>query len=251
MYVHLEDNWNVVHEVDVGEQIQLTCESSSRDIDFYLTGISGKIKNSSEHFFPGSNLIITELSEHYDNYGQRLFHKSLRLTMTAEINNTAVQCGAKEYDTASMRLIWVYSLAVLLRTSAPPYVDIKLIDRGEREADGKVRIECNSSSEHIIFCVVGTPCDSEYSHGLPNGSNPSLSDTLDYYSNESGRTLYTRTLELSVVDLDNIALQCKAGKGVQAFTRTVLFFLTGRPMRHTRPNNNYVSNNASLSRLIS
>ena len=105
-------------------------------------------------------------------------------------------------------------------TAAPPYVDIRLVDHGERLRIGdKLHVECNSSSEHIAFCVVGASCDDS----LPNGTKATVSDTLEYYSNGSGRTLYRRTLELSVVaELDNISLQCKAGEGVPAYTRAVL-----------------------------
>jgi len=108
-------------------------------------------------------------------------------------------------------------------TAVPPYVDIRLVDHGERLRIGdKLHVECNSSSEHIAFCVAGASCD-DACDSLPNGTNASVSDTLEYYSNESGRTLYQRTLELSVVaELGNIALQCKAGEGVPAYTRTVL-----------------------------
>ena len=85
-----------------------------------------------------------------------------------------------------------------------------------------MRVECNSSSEHIAFCVVGASCD-DARDSLPNGTNATVSDTLEYYSNESGRTLYRRTLELIVVaELDNIALQCKTGEGVPTYTQAVL-----------------------------
>lgn len=96
-----------------------------------------------------------------------------------------------------------------------------------------MHVECNSSSKYIAFCVVGASCDMDYIHGFPNGTNASLSDTLEYYDNEPGRTFYRRTLELSVVPELNMALQCKAGKDVQAYT--VALLLKSRLTSHTQP----------------
>ena len=118
-YLDQDSQYDLVYELEVGEELQLTCKSPSEEIDFYMAGVLPKIANDSVHgdIFPGSHPIVTAVSEHRDDLepGHVMFEKSLKLTVNVGLNGTALQCGARGFDSDAGRIVWAYSRAVLLR----------------------------------------------------------------------------------------------------------------------------------------
>lgn len=118
LFAYFDEEYQV-YELEVGKELQLTCKSTSKYIEFYVIGSFPEIENGSSHdgLFPGSHPIVSTVSEFYDDSGHKMFKKSLELTVTAQLNGTALQCGAKGFEngTGNTFVFWAYSRGVLLR----------------------------------------------------------------------------------------------------------------------------------------
>lgn len=117
LFAYFDEEYQV-NELEVGEELQLTCKSTSKYIEFYVIGISPeveKVENGSSHdgLF-GSHPIVSTVSEFYDDSGHKMFKKLLQLTVIAQLNGTALQCGAKGVENETF-VFWAYSRGILLR----------------------------------------------------------------------------------------------------------------------------------------
>ena len=104
-------------EVKVGTEFNFSCKASSRKIYFYIVGSGQSINDDGKVIPPASNPRITKSTAYNDSHGNESFYRTLRLHVIPELNNIALECGAKERVLLYGRRtsLQVYSRAFLLR----------------------------------------------------------------------------------------------------------------------------------------